>query len=63
MSNLNNRLQKLEAHSSEPKVHYTWVEPGSTEEQLEAHVKEVRREKGLSDDTKVIAIHWNASEN
>lgn len=58
MSKLVNRLQKLEAHSSQSKVHYTWVEPGLTEEQLDAHVKGVRREKGLSDDANVVAFRW-----
>ncbi len=58
MPNLTNRLQKLEVHSLKSKVHYTWVEPVLTEEQLNAHVQEVRWKKGLSDDTKIIAFRW-----
>ncbi len=52
------RVRNLESRSSEPKVHYTWVDPGLTDEQLEAHVQEVRREQGLSADAQVFAFHW-----
>ena len=43
MSELNNRRQNLATRSSEPKVHYTWVEPELTNEKLDVHAKEVRR--------------------
>lgn len=60
MSKLNNRLQKLEAHSSPPKVHYTWVEPGLTEEQLCEHEQRVRSDCNLPDETTVVAFWWMA---
>lgn len=60
MSNLNNRVQKLETYSSKPKAHYTWVQPGLTEEELDTHVKQVRRERGLTDDVKIIAFRWKS---
>jgi len=58
VSNLKNRVGRLERETTEKPIRYMWIKPDWSRREIEARETEFRQENGFSGAVEVVLVGW-----